>query len=336
MKIIFAFSQSTDFTKEYIKSLKNFYSVLSVFINFDKNLQLKNSQADYILQPKNFFKNTENETQLREEEQQYICRQAKNIIDFFNPDVIHCNDPNSFFAFEFAGNTIYSCHLTKTELLKNENIKLEQIAVKKSSLCCFYEKTTLLRFVDFAPNAACVYISKYSVHIHSYYYLQICHSRYKNIKAAYGNEFFKIALSLPYFLPYKQNSQKFNSFLRLEIFVLKRIFEYIENNQKVLVLISLTDVFILKKIFPFADFINIMKPAANGIYYRSECLPFNDKSYDFIILSGVSKKCCNLKFSIQEINRISKKNFFIFDYKGKVFSKKYFKKKHFLTFLLIT
>jgi hypothetical protein len=60
------------------------------------------------------------------------------------------------------------------------------------------------------------------------------------------------------------------------------------------------------------DCINLLEKSENGILYRSECLPFVDKIYDFVIAINYFETCLNFDLSISELFRIAREKIFLF------------------------
>ena len=55
-----------------------------------------------------------------------------------------------------------------------------------------------------------------------------------------------------------------------------------------------------------------MEKSENGILYRSECLPFVDKIYDFVIAINYFETCLNFDLSISELFRVAREKIFLF------------------------
>jgi hypothetical protein len=60
------------------------------------------------------------------------------------------------------------------------------------------------------------------------------------------------------------------------------------------------------------DCINLLEKSENGILYRSECLPFVEKFYDYVIAINYFETCLNFDLAISEIFRVAKEKIFLF------------------------
>ena len=162
MKVLFVTSEHPKntwgglgtFTREFTKVLRRYCSVVVVYFHFDNDEPPSpDSTIDYVLVPEKKFKAFAPEAQVLEAAAS-LRSQLQPIMNIFNPDVIHCNDRQTFLPFRFDKNVLYSSHLLFCDLLSMQGLddiyfqelKIEKSALQNSCLSVFYS--------DFAQKRA--------------------------------------------------------------------------------------------------------------------------------------------------------------------------------------
>ena len=154
MKVLFVTSEHPKntwgglgtFTREFTKVLRRYCSVVVVYFHFDNDEPPSpDSTIDYVLVPEKKFKAFAPEAQVLEAAAS-LRSQLQPIMNIFNPDVIHCNDRQTFLPFRFDKNVLYSSHLLFCDLLSMQGLddiyfqelKIEKSALMNSCLSIFY------------------------------------------------------------------------------------------------------------------------------------------------------------------------------------------------------
>ncbi len=162
MKVLFVTSEHPKnawgglgtFTREFTKVLRKYCSVVVVYFHFDNDEPPKtDSTIDYVLVPEKKFKAFAPEAQILEAAAS-LRAQLQPIMNIFNPDVIHCNDRQTFLPFRFDKNVLYSSHLLFCDLISMQGLddiyfqelKIEKSALMNSCISVFYS--------DFAQKRA--------------------------------------------------------------------------------------------------------------------------------------------------------------------------------------
>lgn len=156
MKVLFVTSEHPKntwgglgtFTREFTKVLRRYCSVVVVYFHFDNDEPPSpDSTIDYVLVPEKKFKAFAPEAQVLEVAAS-LRAQLQPIMNIFNPDVIHCNDRQTFLPFRFDKNVLYSSHLLFCDLLSMQGLddiyfqelKIEKSALQNSCLSVFYSE----------------------------------------------------------------------------------------------------------------------------------------------------------------------------------------------------
>ena len=154
MKVLFVTSEHPKntwgglgtFTREFTKVLRRYCSVVVVYFHFNNDEPPSpDSTIDYVLVPEKKFKAFAPEAQVLEAAAS-LRAQLQPIMNIFNPDVIHCNDRQTFLPFRFDKNVLYSSHLLFCDLLSMQGLddiyfqelKIEKSALMYSCLSVFY------------------------------------------------------------------------------------------------------------------------------------------------------------------------------------------------------
>lgn len=161
MKVLFVTSEHPKrswgglgtFTREFTKVLRKYCSVVVVYFHFDNDdPPLPDSTVDYVLVPEKKFKAFAPEAQILEAAAS-LRSQIQPIMNIFNPDVIHCNDRQTYLPFRFDKNVLYSSHLLYCDLISMQGLddvyfqelKIEKAALQNSCLSVFYSDFALSR-----------------------------------------------------------------------------------------------------------------------------------------------------------------------------------------------
>ena len=132
---------------------RKYCSVVVVYFHFDIDTPpLPDSTVDYVLVPEKRFNAFSPEAQILEAAAS-LRAQLQPIMNVFNPDVIHCNDRQTFLPFRFDKNVLYSSHLLYCDLISIQGLddiyfqelKIEKSALQNSCLSVFYSDFALKR-----------------------------------------------------------------------------------------------------------------------------------------------------------------------------------------------
>lgn len=142
------------FSRDYVQCLRKYASVVCVYFHF-KNCKapLPDKTVDYVFSPSKLFDAFSPEARILEGAAS-LRAQVDEVIQKFKPDVIHCNDRNTFLPFRFDKNVFYSSHLIFGDLHANggtndlyfQEMKMERCALESSAILAVYS--------DFAAKSA--------------------------------------------------------------------------------------------------------------------------------------------------------------------------------------
>lgn len=119
MRILFVSSQNPDlfyseqgiFLREYVNELRKYAEVVCVYFRFEKCFLPKDSELfDYVFEPEILFDFHSRDSRILEKSASLRAR-IEPLLCEFKPDIIHCNDCESFMPFRFDKNVFYSAHL---------------------------------------------------------------------------------------------------------------------------------------------------------------------------------------------------------------------------------
>lgn len=161
MKILFVTSEHPArlcselgaFTREYVKELRRFCEVVCVYLHFSPGKPPEPDETvDYVFSPAKCFEAFSLESRILETAASFRA-QVEPVIRKFRPDVIHCNDRQTFMPFRFEKNVLYSSHLILTDLIKPDRLddayfqetKVERCAMILSAVCVVYSPFALRR-----------------------------------------------------------------------------------------------------------------------------------------------------------------------------------------------
>ena len=231
----------------------------------------------------------------------------KRIIEKFLPDIIHCADSESFSVFRYFRKIMYSVPPEK----KSEEKKS---ALKHSSLCAFSNESTMFKTCSETKECAAIVIPKdmqmrQYIKTYLFYYYQILLHSNSELYAAYNLSaninYRKIRSILETKQTYLNETQKIAEyFYRLPFSKVKKM--------KARNILIISDFPIEKNIkkqltstFCRIEFINILQFMRNYLFFPNECLPFFDKSYEYVFLCTSFERKEDKKMVNSELNRIS-------------------------------
>lgn len=134
------------FTREYVRELRKFADVKCVYFHLrDDEPPLPDETVDYVIAPDHVFEAFSPDARILEVAASFRA-QLDPLIKSFRPDVIHCNDRQTFLPFRFDKNVFYSSHLIFTDLLTSNNmndlyfqeVKVERCALENSAVVAAY------------------------------------------------------------------------------------------------------------------------------------------------------------------------------------------------------
>lgn len=134
------------FTREYVRELRRHADVKCVYFHLhDAPLPSPDLTVDYVIAPEHIFEAFSPEARILEVAASFKA-QLEPILKSFRPDVIHCNDRQTYLPFRFENNVFYSSHLIFTDLLTSntmndlyfQEVKVERCALENSSVVGAY------------------------------------------------------------------------------------------------------------------------------------------------------------------------------------------------------
>lgn len=145
MKILFVTSEHPNnkygglgaFTQNFLSTLKNYCDVVSIYFHLTaETLPTPSDLIDYSFIPNVKFKSNSYETNILEVSASFR-EQVDYILKTFKPDIIHCNDRQTFMPFRFFNNVVYSSHLFFCDLLGLKNLNDSLYSELKVERCAF-------------------------------------------------------------------------------------------------------------------------------------------------------------------------------------------------------
>lgn len=154
MKVLFVTSEHPEnqfgglgsFTRDYVKELKKTVEVVAVYLHYSSEIPPEPGGAiDYVLVPEKKFPSVSIEGNILETAASFQDSLERIVLDF-KPDVIHCNDRQTYLPFRFKKNVVYSSHLMYTDLIGMRNLndiyfpeqKIERLALENSGAVIAY------------------------------------------------------------------------------------------------------------------------------------------------------------------------------------------------------
>ena len=162
MKVLFITSEHPErlfgglgtFTREYVKELRKYAEVKCVYIHLrDEPCPKPNETVDMVICPYGTFEAFSPEAQILEAAAS-LRAQLEPLLKEFNPDVIHCNDRQTYLPFRFDKNVFYSSHLIYTDLIASSalnDLYFQEIKVER---CALTNSAVLAVYSDFAAKSA--------------------------------------------------------------------------------------------------------------------------------------------------------------------------------------
>ncbi len=142
------------FTREFVKELRKYADVKCVCFNLSgEDFPAPDKTVDYVFSPQTVFEAFSPDARILETTASFRA-QVEPVIKEFKPDVIHCNDRQTYLPFRFDKNVLYSSHLIFTDLISSsalsdvyfQEIKVERCALENSAVLAVYS--------DFAAKSA--------------------------------------------------------------------------------------------------------------------------------------------------------------------------------------
>lgn len=163
MKVLFVTSEHPGrlygglgtFTREYTRVLRKLRDVKVVYFHLGQTQPPDpDSDVDYVIVPKKVFTSHSIEGRILENAAS-LRWQVQKIIDSFQPDVIHCNDRQTFMPFRFDDNVLYSSHLLFCDMLGLQGLddvyfqelKIEKTAFNYSAITVVYSDFAAKRVI---------------------------------------------------------------------------------------------------------------------------------------------------------------------------------------------
>lgn len=163
MKVLFVTSEHPGrlygglgtFTREYTRVLRKLRDVKVVYFHLGQTQPPDpDSDVDYVIVPKKVFTSHSIEGRILENAAS-LRWQVQKILDVFQPDVIHCNDRQTFMPFRFDDNVLYSSHLLFCDMLGLQGLddvyfqelKIEKTAFNYSAITVVYSDFAAMRVI---------------------------------------------------------------------------------------------------------------------------------------------------------------------------------------------
>lgn len=136
------------FTREYVFQLRKYCDVKCVYFHLREGAApLPDETVDVVLTPEACFDAFAPDARILESAAS-LNSQLENVIREFKPDVIHCNDRQTYMPFRFHRNVFYSSHLIFTDLIPRsyindlyfQEVKVERCALENSALVAAYSE----------------------------------------------------------------------------------------------------------------------------------------------------------------------------------------------------
>lgn len=136
------------FTREYVRELRKYCDVKCVYFHLsDERIPLPDETVDYVFEPEQIFDAFTPEARILESAAS-LRKQLEPLLQAFRPDVIHCNDRQTYMPFRFEKNVFYSSHLIFTDLIATsylddlyfQEVKVERCAIENSAVVAAYSE----------------------------------------------------------------------------------------------------------------------------------------------------------------------------------------------------
>lgn len=142
------------FTREFVKELRKHADVKCVCFNLSgEDFPPPDETVDYVFSPQMRFEAFSPDAKILETTASFRA-QLEPIIQKFTPDVIHCNDRQTYLPFRFDKNVLYSSHLIYTDLISScalSDVFFQEIKVER---CALENSAALAVYSDFAAKSA--------------------------------------------------------------------------------------------------------------------------------------------------------------------------------------
>lgn len=136
------------FTREYVRELRKYCDVKCVYFHLgDGRCPSPDETIDYVFQASPVFDAFSPDARILEVASSFRA-QIEPVLQNFKPDVIHCNDRQTYLPFRFDKNVFYSSHLIFTDLISSsvlddlyfQEVKVERCAIESSAVVGCYSE----------------------------------------------------------------------------------------------------------------------------------------------------------------------------------------------------
>lgn len=142
------------FTREFVCELRKYADVKCVYFHLRKDKAPKpDGIVDFVFSPRGTFDAFSPDARILEAASS-LRAQVDSVIRSFCPDVIHCNDRQTFMPFRFDKNVFYSSHLIFSDLLSSsvlDDVYFQEVKVER---CALESSAVLAVYSDFAAKKA--------------------------------------------------------------------------------------------------------------------------------------------------------------------------------------
>lgn len=162
MKVLFVTSEHPadlfgglgTFTREFVRELRKFAQVKCVYFHLrDGDMPLPDETIDIAVYPHHVFEAFSQDARILEVAASFRA-QLDPLIKEFKPDVIHCNDRQTYLPFRFDNNVLYSSHLIYTDLIASSQLNDIYFQEVKVERCALEHSAIVAAYSDFAAKSA--------------------------------------------------------------------------------------------------------------------------------------------------------------------------------------
>lgn len=148
------------FTREYVRELRKYCDVKCVYFHLrEGRVPLPDETVDVVLSPEVCFDAFNPDARILEVAASFRS-QLEPLMKSFKPDVIHCNDRQTYMPFRFDKNVFYSSHLIFTDLISAscmddiyfQETKVERCALENSAVVAVYSDFAAKSVENLAGN----------------------------------------------------------------------------------------------------------------------------------------------------------------------------------------
>lgn len=160
LRILFITSEHPDFlngglgvfTRDYVQELKKYCDVFCVCFHLDGGIKpLPNNIVDLVIEPKLVLNTFSSDAKSLEVASSFRAS-LNEIINNFKPDVIHCNDIQTYLPFRYDKNVFYSSHSGVNSEYLNYSENSYQFSDSKIERCAIENSAVVAVYSDFAAK----------------------------------------------------------------------------------------------------------------------------------------------------------------------------------------